>query len=137
MRLSVPALPRALAALGLALALPVVWAATPAEILADYTAKAGSPASAERGQKLFTAKGTGEFGWSCATCHGATPTGKGTNAISEKSIPPLAPAFQPGRFTDKSKVEGWFKNNCKDVLGRECTMAEKADVLSWLISFKP
>ena len=64
-------------------------------------------------------------------------TAKGRNALSEKSIEPLAPAFNPARFTDRSKVDGWFKNNCKDVLGRDCTVAEKADILSWLLTFKP
>ena len=76
-------------------------------------------------------------GWSCASCHGNPPTGKGVNALSEKPIPALAPAFNPASFTDRSKVDGWFKNNCKDVLNRECTMAEKADVLSWLLTLKP
>ncbi len=65
------------------------------------------------------------------------PTSAGRNALSEKPIPALAPAFNPASFTDRSKVDGWFKNNCKDVLNRECTMAEKADVLSWLLTLKP
>ena len=82
-------------------------------------------------------QGTGDMGGSCASCHGNPPTGKGVNALSEKPIPALAPAFNPASFTDRSKVDGWFKNNCKDVLNRECTMAEKADVLSWLLTLKP
>mgnify|MGYP003380881793 CR=1 FL=1 len=62
---------------------------------------------------------------------------RGRNALSEKPIPALAPGFNPASFTDRSKVDGWFKNNCKDVMSRECTMAEKADVLSWLLTLKP
>lgn len=127
-------LPLALLALA---AMPIAQAAKPTELLAEYTAKAGAPASPERGEKLFTIKGASDMGWSCASCHGATPTGKGRHALSEKSIEPLAPAFNPARFTDRGKVDGWFKNNCKDVLNRECTMAEKADILSWLLTFKP
>lgn len=125
------------ALLALAALLPSAQAAKPTELLAEYTAKAGAPASPERGQKLFTTKGTGDMGWSCASCHGNTPTSAGRNALSEKPIPALAPAFNPTSFTDRSKVDGWFKNNCKDVLSRECTMAEKADVLSWLLTLKP
>jgi hypothetical protein len=30
-------------------------------------------------------------------------------------------------------VEKWFTRNCRDVLGRECTPAEKADIMAWLI----
>ncbi len=126
-----------LALLALALLMPSAQAVQPAELLAEYSAKAGAPASAQQGEKLFTARGTGDMGWSCSTCHGNPPTGKGRNAISEKSIPALAPAANPASFTDRSKVEGWFKNNCKDVLGRECTVAEKADILSWLLTLKP
>ena len=125
------------ALLALAALLPSAQAAKPTELLAEYTAKAGAPASPDRGQKLFTTKGTGDMGWSCASCHGNTPTSAGRNALSEKPIPALAPAFNPASFTDRSKVDGWFKNNCKDVLSRECTMAEKADVLSWLLTLKP
>lgn len=125
------------ALLALAALLPSAQAAKPTELLAEYTAKAGAPASPERGQKLFTTKGTGDMGWSCASCHGNTPTSAGRNALSEKPIPALAPAFNPASFTDRSKVDGWFKNNCKDVLSRECTVAEKADVLSWLLTLKP
>jgi hypothetical protein len=40
----------------------------------------------------------------------------------------------PERFTDQTKAEKWFKRNCNDVLARECTAQEKADVLSWLLT---
>jgi hypothetical protein len=48
---------------------------------------------------------------------------------------PLAPAFNPERFTDTAKVDKWFRRNCNDVLKRECTPVEKADVLAWLLQF--
>ena len=54
--------------------LPAAQAVTPAELLAVYTAQAGAPASAERGQKLFTTNFGRDFGWSCSSCHGAKPT---------------------------------------------------------------
>jgi hypothetical protein len=53
-----------------------------------------------------------------------------------KRVKPLAPAFNPKRFTKEEKVNKWFKRNCNDVLGRECTWQEKADVLAYLISLK-
>ena len=125
------------ACLVLATWLPAAQAAKPAELLAEYTAKAGAEASVERGEKLFTTRGAGEMGWSCSSCHGSTPTYNGRHILSEKSIPPLAPAANANRFTDRARVEGWFKTNCNDVLGRSCTAAEKADMLSWLLSLKP
>jgi mono/diheme cytochrome c family protein len=110
--------------------------ATPASLLAAYTAQAGKPASAERGQALFNSKFGRDFD-SCATCHGAVPTRAGKDAMTEKPIAPLAPAAQPGRFSDRSKVDYRFQMNCRDVIGRECTAAEKADILAWLISLSP
>ncbi|MDP1901756.1 MAG: DUF1924 domain-containing protein [Rubrivivax sp.] len=122
------------AAAGLA---PAAQAATPAEMLAGYTAKAGAPASPERGQKLYTTNFGRDLGWSCASCHGSNPAKDGKDQMSEKRITALAPAFNPARFTDASKVENFFRLNCKDVLGRECNAGEKADVLAWLLTLKP
>ena len=110
-------------------------AATPAELLAGYTALAGSPAVATRGQEFFTKTHGRE--WSCASCHGAVPTQTGKHASTGKPINPMAPGFHAARFTDPAKTEKWFRRNCNDVVGRECTALEKADVLSWLITLKP
>ena len=41
------------------------------------------------------------------------------------------------RFTDVTRSEKWFRRNCNDVVGRECTAAEKADVLAWLLTLQP
>lgn len=109
-------------------------AITPAEQLAVYTAQAGAPAQAARGQQLFTSKHGKDL--SCASCHGATPTAQGKHASTDKPITALAPAFSPERFTDAVKTEKWFRRNCNDVLGRECTAGEKADILAWLLSLK-
>lgn len=116
-------------------ALPAAHAATPAELLAGYSAAAGAPASAARGQKLFTTPQGRE--WRCASCHGDSPGQPGRHAATAKPIGALAPAFNPERFTDAAKVEKWFRRNCNDVMGRECSAAEKADVLAWLLTLKP
>ena len=111
-------------------------ATTPAELLSAYTARAGAPASPERGQALFMRKFGRDFD-NCAACHGAMPTRAGKDLVTEKAIAPLAPAAQPGRLTDRAKVDFKFQVNCRDVIGRECTAAEKADIVAWLISLKP
>jgi mono/diheme cytochrome c family protein len=110
-------------------------AATPAELLAGYSAQAGGPAAAERGRQLFTTRHGRE--WSCSSCHGVLPTQPGKHASTGKPIGALAPAFNAERFTDAAKTEKWFRRNCNDVIGRECSPAEKADVLSWLMTLKP
>jgi hypothetical protein len=65
------------------------------------------------------------------------PTSPGRHAATGKPIQPLAPAFNPARFTDPAKVEKWFRRNCNDVVGRECSAAEKADAVTWLMTLKP
>lgn len=121
-----------LAALMLA---PPAQAAGAAEQQATYTAQAGTAARPERGQALFTARHGRE--WSCASCHGAVPVRAGSHAATGKPIAPLAPAFNPERFVDPAKTEKWFRRNCNDVMGRECTAGEKADVIGWLRTLQP
>lgn len=111
-----------------------LWAGQPAEQLATLATQAGHSPNPAQGQQFFNARHGRE--WSCASCHGALPTGEGKHASTGKAIGPLAPAFNPERFTDAAKSEKWFRRNCNDVLARECTAAEKADVLAWLISLK-
>ena len=122
-------------ALTLACAAAPAWALTPAEMLAGYAHAAGQAPQAVRGQQFFDATHGKE--WRCSTCHTKQPTAEGTHASTHKAITALAPAANPKRFTDSAKTEKWFRRNCNDVLGRECTAAEKADVLAWLISLKP
>jgi Domain of unknown function (DUF1924) len=70
---------------------------------------------------------------SCATCHTANPKAVGKHAMTGKEIPALSPSSNPERFTDAKKSEKWFKRNCNDVIGRECTAAEKSDLTAWLL----
>jgi hypothetical protein len=98
-----------------------------------YEKQAGQAASGQRGQVFFTKTHGGE--WSCATCHTAKPTVTGKHTITGRPIDPLAPAFNKERFTSERQTEKWFRRNCKDVLNRECTAIEKADVIAFLRTF--
>jgi hypothetical protein len=109
-------------------------ATAPEAQLAGYTAQAGVPANAPRGQAFFTTKHGQD--WSCATCHTAVPTVDGKHATTSKVIAPMAPTVNAERFTDAAKTEKWFRRNCNDVVGRECSASEKADVLAWLLTLK-
>lgn len=122
----------ALAAAGTGLA---AHALTAAEQLATYAAQSGQAPQAARGQEFFTTKHGHD--WACASCHTAQPTAEGKHASTGKSIRPMAPAANPERFTDAAKTEKWFRRNCNDVVGRECSAGEKADVMAWLLTLKP
>jgi hypothetical protein len=112
----------------------VACASTPQAELIRWQQAAGQSGDAARGQVFFRSQHGGE--WSCASCHGQQPTRDGKHASTGKSIMPLAPAANPERLTDTAKVDKWLRRNCKDVLSRECSAIEKADVLAYLISLK-
>ncbi len=112
-----------------------VHALPPEDMLQGYSAQAGAAAQPERGRQFFDARHGRE--WSCSSCHGAVPTQPGRHAATGRPIGALAPAANAQRFTDPAKTEKWFRRNCSDVLGRECSAAEKADVLGWLLTLQP
>lgn len=108
-------------------------ASTPQELLKSYEAQS-SKASVSKGEQFFNVKHGKE--WSCTSCHENPPNHDTKHIVTGKVIKPLAPSVNPARFTDDAKVEKWFKRNCNDVLGRQCSAQEKADVLAWLITVK-
>jgi hypothetical protein len=107
---------------------------TPAAQLDFWEKAAGQPGNPSRGQTFFTQKHGGQ--WACASCHGAPPIKAGEHADTGKRIKPLAPAYNTVGFTKQGKTDKWFRRNCNDVVGRECTPSEKSDVLSYLINIK-
>jgi Domain of unknown function (DUF1924) len=114
-----------------------VWAESPVALMDGYANQAvrttpGFAPSAERGKSFFAHKwGVSRRMPSCQTCHGSDLTQDGKHVITGKRIAPLSPKADPERFTDSSKVEKWFRRNCKEVVGRECTAAEKADLIKF------
>lgn len=107
---------------------------SPERQLERFSAQAGAPGEAGRGRAFFTSRHGGE--WSCSSCHGNPPVSVGKHASTGKAIDALAPSANPKAFTDAARVDKWFRRNCKDVLKRECSDGEKADVLAWLLSLK-
>ena len=108
---------------------------TPAAQLQRFEAAAGRTGNADAGRLFFTS--THGSKWTCASCHGETPTHVAKHASTGKPIEPLAPIANASALTDSARVDKWFRRNCKDVLARECTPAEKSDVIAFLVSLKP
>jgi hypothetical protein len=124
-----------------ALVLPLASFAAPRDdLLAQYAAaaKATSPAfsgfSAARGEKLHFTKFAGGKPETpaCTSCHADNPRSAGRTPAG-KTVEAVAVSVTPSRYTDPAKVEKWFKRNCNDVLGRECTPLEKGDWLTYVI----
>lgn len=130
-----PRLTIAVALAGAALAATCALALEPAQKqLADaYMARAAGDAA--RGKAFFLAQhGGGKPDTpSCASCHTSDPAAVGRTRAG-KEIAPMAASRAPKRFVDQAETEKWFKRNCADVLGRDCTAQEKSDVLAFLLS---
>lgn len=106
------------------------------DLLAQYAAAAKSGGfSAARGQILHTQNFAGgkPDTPACTSCHGKDTRGAGRTPAG-KAIEAVAVSVTPTRYTDAAKVEKWFKRNCTEVLGRECTPQEKGDWLTYVIS---
>ncbi len=130
----------ALVVLALWRAMPEAEAATPPQpLLGQYRKEArgeapGFQEDPARGRALYFAEHVqkGER-LSCATCHTQDARAQGRSPVG-KRIDALAPSANPERFTERKKADRWFDRNCKQVLGRTCSAAEKADLLSYLLT---
>lgn len=129
---------RAVPVFGLLLASLACHAETPLQIRQAYVAEAagqqaGFAPSAKRGETLFRQRfAINDKMPACTSCHTDSPLNAGQHAVTGKTIRPLASAANAERFTDPAKVEKWFGRNCKEVVGRACTPAEKADFISYM-----
>ncbi len=129
----------------LAIALTLLSAAAVAaprdELLAGYATAAKkvnaafSGFSAARGEALHRKSFAGgkPDTPACASCHAQDPRAAGRTPAG-KAIEAMAVSASPARYGDPAKVEKWFKRNCNDVLGRECSAQEKGDWLSYMSS---
>lgn len=72
----------------------------------------------------------------CASCHTANPADNGKHAVTRKTIKPLSPAVNPKRFADFEKVEAKFTQHCTEIIGSDCTAAEKASYITYVLTEK-
>ena len=112
--------------------------ATPASdaLLAKYKAEGVSKTDAAKAKADWTKEVKGEDGemMSCSKCHGTDFSKAGEHHKTHKKIEPMSHRVNAERFTDEKKIEKWFKRNCKDIWGRECTAQEKADFLTFFLA---
>ena len=127
---------RTLPALYLLLVSIAAQAETPQRIGETYAAEAaarqaGFTSSAKRGETLFRQRfANNDKMPACTSCHTDSPLNAGQHVVTGKAIRPLAVAANGQRFSDPAKVEKWFGRNCREVIGRDCTPAEKADFVT-------
>ena len=105
------------------------------KLLSDYQSQGAGPGQAQRGEQLWNQTFAGEAPFterSCASCHTSKLSDEGKHARTGKALKPMAPSINPESLTDVKKIAKWFKRNCKWTLGRECTVQEKSDILSFI-----
>lgn len=113
-----------------------LWADTPRQFIDRYASEAGAGFKADSARgKAFASRNwsVSEKMPNCLACHTDNPRNPGRHAVTGKAIEPLAPSVNAERFSDPAKVEKWFKRNCKEVVGRACTPAEKADFIQFVL----
>ncbi len=107
--------------------------------LDDYRAeaKAADPSfsdfSAEKGKAFFLESHAGGKPETpaCTSCHTKDPKAAGQTRAG-KAIEPMALSVTPTRYSDKDKVEKWFRRNCNSVLGRACSPLEKGNFITFM-----
>jgi len=104
-------------------------------LLAKYKAEGAIKTDVAKAKKDWTTEVVvdGEK-MSCSTCHGTDFNKSGKHHKTGKTIEAMSSKVTADRYTEEKKIEKWFKRNCKDAWGRECTAQEKADFLTFLIA---
>jgi hypothetical protein len=124
--------------LALLAACTAAGAETPRQLADGYAAEAarqtpGFKPAGQRGADFYARRfAVSDKMPACTACHTDSPAKPGQHAVTGKAIKPLAPRAEVARFTDPAKTEKWFRRNCTEVLGRECSAAEKADFIQFL-----
>jgi len=109
---------------------PVANATVLDDLIADYQSASGQTLDAKSGEKLWKDKHAQSR--SCRTCHGDHLRGPGKHIKTKKKIEAMSPSVNAKRFTKVKFIEKWFKRNCQWTWGRECTAAEKGQILMFL-----
>lgn len=105
-------------------------------LFAQYKAEGAGKADPARGKANWAKEVKSESGEmkSCAKCHTTDLTVAGRHIKTKKAIEPMAPRVNNKRFIDAKEVDKWFKRNCKDTWGRECTAQEKSDFVAFFFA---
>ena len=124
--------------LGALSVMPLASADVVGHLLGNYAQLGGQAFDPGRGERLWQQThrdpDASDKTRSCVSCHTANLKTRGEHVRTGKAIDPLAPSVNRERLTDSTKIEKWFKRNCKWVLGRECTAQEKGDFLVYIQS---
>jgi hypothetical protein len=118
-------------------ALPAQASEATDQMFDTYRAEGAGEFSAERGKKMWTQNFTQQKSGkqvNCATCHTDSLQKAGAHIRTGKVIEAMSARTNSERFNETKKIKKWFLRNCKWTLGRECTVQEKGDYLTYFLS---
>ena len=104
-------------------------------LMKSYQAQGAKMGNAQKGEKFWNKAFTGKAPFverSCTSCHTANLKNAGKHVRTNKVLKPMAPSANDASLTKTKKIEKWFKRNCKWTVGRECSVQEKADILTFI-----
>ncbi|GAB1232739.1 DUF1924 domain-containing protein [Ferrigenium sp. UT4] len=131
---------RTILAMGCALGmmLSALAMASPAsdELLKKYQSEGAGMADPDKGRQNWVREDVidGEKMSCSTTCHNSDFAKEGKHHKTGKVIHPMSAKVNPERYTDVKKMEKWFKRNCNDTWGRDCTAQEKTDFLTFMLA---
>ncbi len=105
------------------------------QLLQQYRAQGAGPFSQQAGRVIWYGTHISDQvprRRSCTDCHGQNLTDSGTHLSTGKTIAPISPQINSGRLTQSKKISKWLLRNCKWTLGRECSVQERGDLLTFL-----
>lgn len=104
-------------------------------LMTSYQSQGVKSGNAKNGEqfwnKTFTAKAPFTER-SCKSCHTANLKNAGKHIRTGKKLKALAPSVNSSSLNKTKKIKKWFKRNCKWTVGRECSVQEKADILTFI-----
>ena len=110
---------------------------TPAvnSLMQNYIASGATLGDPRKGEQLWNKTFAGKAPYSarrCASCHSNTLTNTGKHIRTNKSIAPMAPSVNSKSLSKVKNIKKWLKRNCKWTLGQECSVQQKADLISFI-----
>jgi len=104
-------------------------------LLQSYITSGVTSGNASKGEQLWNKTFAGQPPYSerrCASCHSNKLTNTGKHVRTGKSIAPMAPSVNSKSMNQVKNINKWLKRNCKWTLGRECSVQEKADLITFI-----
>ena len=121
----------------LAASIHTASANTPAvnSLMQNYIANGATLGDPRKGEQLWNKTFAGKAPYTerrCASCHSNNLKDNGKHIRTHKNIAAMAPSVNSKSLSKVKNIKKWLKRNCKWTLGQECSVQQKADLISFI-----